>query len=94
METERKALFLLASGLAGSLVKVVLNPEPSLARLTSRMIVGVLAAVFLGGLISQVIINIFKIPASDGLHAICAAGFICGVAVEEVLEFLTRKIGK
>lgn len=88
---EMKILF--TSGLFGSLVKLLLHPEKRWQRWVVQFAVGVIAAVFLGGILGDLIM---KITGSDSImHGYAAAGFTIGNAAERAIAVLQdRVLGK
>jgi len=81
---------LLIAGFCGSLVRLVLYPEVHWKRWVGRFVVGILSAVFLGGLIGHLIHEWFNLE--DAIISSAASGFIVGSAAEQFHDLVLRKI--
>ena len=91
----KTALTLAIAGLAGSIVRGVINPESSWRRWVSRFLIGILTAVFLGGLVGHIVANGFGIADKHGYAwVLCACGFTLGSCAEAAIARLQEGIRK
>lgn len=82
---------LLVSGVAGSFLKTIHGPqELSVKARAIQGISGVLAAVFLGGVVSRFISGLFGLEV--GIETLLASGFIVGRASEELIAAIQKRI--
>lgn len=86
----REVTVLFIAGFFGSLVRLVLNPEPRWQRWLVRFIIGISCAIFLGGVVSEAIAKAFSLKDVEQL--LSASGFICGVLAEQLLEKMQTKM--
>lgn len=80
---------LLAGGIFGSVVRVILNPDRAWQRWLVQVFVGVTAAVFLGQVVGHLIIAM--IGKDGATAAYSAAGFLIGTTAEKSIEKLQKK---
>ena len=77
---------LIAGGFFGALTKLLLRPEKSWRSRISQLIVGVLCAVFLGGLVAKWL--------NAGPAGLAAAAYVIGSAAEQALGAAQARFGK
>lgn len=77
---------LICGGFFGSIVKLTLHPEKRWSIWLSQFIVGILCAVFIGGLLAHWL--------GAGHYGFSAVGFIIGTAAEQFLAITQRKLAK
>jgi hypothetical protein len=87
LTTEIKTL--LASGVFGSVVRILLNPDKEWQKWIVQAFVGVSAAVFLGQVVGHLIIQVVGDTGATGAYS--AAGFLIGTAAEKAIEKLQHK---
>lgn len=90
LDHTKELTVLFIAGFFGSLVRLVLNPEPRWQRWLVRFTVGVSCAVFLGGVASEAIAKAFSLKDMEQL--LSASGFICGVLAEQMLEKMQARM--
>ena len=90
MDHVKEVTVLLIAGFFGSLTRLVLNPEPHWRRWLVRFIVGVSCAVFLGGVVSQLIAKTLDLQEMERIFS--ASGFICGMTAEQLIEKIQNKM--
>lgn len=76
------------AGLCGAFIKALLAPEKLWKRRAVQAIVGLFAAIFLGGFIGSLVEPFVTVAA----YAYLAAGFVCGTAGEVAISFAQRKM--
>ncbi len=79
---------LAIAGVCGAFVKAIVAPEGKWGRRAVQGLVGVLSAVFLGGLIGGLIAPLVAQPA----YAYLASGFVCGTAGESGIAVMQRRL--
>lgn len=82
---------LVISGMAGSFLRIVHGPKVDSVRgRVIQGVSGVIAAVFLGGMVSRFISNF--VGGEVGIEILLASGFIVGRASEEVIAAIQNRI--
>ena len=93
IEHFKEAIVLLISGIFGSLVRLLSKPEDDWKKWLARFMIGMFAAVFLGGFFSILLIKAFDISTDQGImYARLASGFIVGTASEQIIDLIVAKI--
>ncbi len=75
---------LLAGGFFGSLTRLLLKPENGWKQWLSQFVVGISAAVFLGGMVGHWI--------GAGPAGYASAAYVIGTAAEKTLELFQKKL--
>ena len=76
------------AGLAGVFIKGLVAPEKQWKRRAVQALIGLFAAVFIGGFIGSLVEPLVTVAA----YAYLASGFVCGTAGEVAIAFAQRKI--
>ena len=87
-DTKETLALLAASGVAGAYFRAVYAPESEWKRRAVQGLGGALSAIFLGGLLGHLILQIID----AGVYAYLAAGFIMGSGGEVVVKALQEKV--
>lgn len=80
---------LLTGGTFGTVVRILLNPDKEWKKWIVQAFVGVSAAVFLGGVITHLIIMAIGPAGADA--AGYAAGYLIGTGAEKAIEKLQKR---
>lgn len=72
------------SGIFGSLARLVIRPEESWQAWVTQVFVGVVCAVFIGGLAAHYL--------NAGRHGVLACGFVFGSLGEHGLKMLQKRV--
>ena len=91
MET-KTTLILLLGGLAGNLVGFWMEPPSTRKSWLWRMLVGILASIFLGQVVGYMLIHWLRVedPASQAA-TLSSAGFTVGTLISQVVGYSMRK---
>lgn len=82
---------LLAAGLCGSLVRVLLDPKHPWTWWVVQVVVGTLAAVFLGGALARAAEHLLGHDEAEW-RVYAAAGFLVGTAAEKAIAAVQRRL--
>lgn len=83
---------LLASGLCGTLVRTIFRPERNWKAWLLQMFVGLSAAVFLGQLLSHLIVKVTGLDSSSMVHY--AVGYIIGTEAERFIRMYQQRLSQ